>query len=46
MKYKIEDLMIEAYNSGQMCKGCLVVAMSPLNYKCPIHEKEVLNADN
>ena len=36
-KKSIEDLMIERYNSGNMCKGCLTVAMSPLNYKCPLH---------
>ena len=39
---KIEDLMIERYNSGHMCKGCLLVSISPLNYKCPIHHKEVI----
>ena len=36
-KKSIEDLMIESYNSGNMCKGCLTVAMSPLNYKCALH---------
>jgi len=38
-KVKIERLMIESYNEGKMCKGCLTVALSPLNYKCPIHSE-------
>ena len=36
-KVKIEELMIESYNLGLMCKGCLASAMSPFNYECPIH---------
>lgn len=34
----IEDLMIESFNDGAMCKGCLTKAMSSLSYQCPIHE--------
>lgn len=38
-KVTIEKLMIESYNEGHMCKGCLALAMSPFNIECPIHSK-------
>ncbi len=36
-KKSIEELMIESYNFGDMCKGCLIRVMSPFSYICPIH---------
>ena len=34
----IEDLFIDNYNSGKMCKGCLTKVMSCFDYQCPICE--------
>lgn len=41
MKRPIEDLFIENYNLGRMCKGCLIKVMSPFDYQCPICEVKV-----
>jgi len=34
MNFTLEDCMIEIYKNSQMCTGCFVKALSPLNYKC------------
>ena len=42
MTLTIQDCMIEIYKNSEMCTGCFVKALSPLNYKCPICDKEDL----
>ena len=38
MTETLEDCMIIIYKNSQMCSGCFVKALSPLNYLCPICE--------